>query len=264
MPAAIGREEEFADDQIDRDRAGAGEPAGASAPAKTGAPAKTDAAAGATGEAAKASGAAEANDAERVAAGRGAKRARAAAEDQPARRDGRPEAAAAPERHGPPRSIGQSADPAPERLPAVPDAPTAARPAASPSAIGAPTMAPPAELRKAIVEPAPASAVAEPAPAADAAFLPEPRVATMPRPSRSAIAAGMRLSGETIAFTWREAEHGLAAGRALMACRSPAELLALQAAYVGATLERTRAHSLELARLSSELLRAGLHPPRAE
>jgi hypothetical protein len=67
-----------------------------------------------------------------------------------------------------------------------------------------------------------------------------------------------------IAFTWREAEHGLAFGRAILASRSLPELLALQTAYLGETLGRTLTHTVELARLSGDALRAGLRPPRAD
>jgi Phasin protein len=166
------------------------------------------------------------------------------------------------------------AEPAPSESPI--DEPTPAQPAPAASAIDEPAMATPAEVGGALAEPPPAlaSSVDEPpALAAAAADLPEPLAAAaelalasaaMPWPSSSLVEGSVRIRSEMIAFTWRQTEHGLALGRALLASRSLPELLALQTAYLSETLERTLAHSLELARLSTDMLRAGVQPPQAD
>jgi hypothetical protein len=114
---------------------------------------------------------------------------------------------------------------------------------------------------------------APPAPVAAVADLPEPLAAAaelalgtaaMPWPSSSLVESSVRIRSEMIAFTWRQTEHGLALGRAILASRSLPELLALQTAYLSETLERTLAHSLELARLSTDMLRAGVQAPQAD
>jgi hypothetical protein len=102
-----------------------------------------------------------------------------------------------------------------------------------------------------------------PEPMAAAAVL-APAIAAISWPGSGLLEGSIRVRSEMIAFTWRETEHGLALGRALLASRSLPEILALQTAYLGETLERTVAHSLELARLSTDLLRAGVPSPRAD
>lgn len=153
--------------------------------------------------------------------------------------------------------------------------PTTAQPAPTESAIREPAMAPPAEVVAVVTEPPPAPPPAvdvPPAPAAVAAAS-EPvaaaaglalATAAMSWPGNSLVEGSIRIRSEMIAFTWRETEHGLALGRALLASRSLPEILALQTAYLGETLERTVAHSLELARLSTDVLRAGVPAPRAD
>jgi hypothetical protein len=231
-----------------------------------------------------------------------ARRAAPTAEDKPARSEVRPEAPAAPDQRRPAEPVSESAHPVAQPLPAVPaaldpaqpaaaesaigepamaqpapsespiDEPTTAQPAPAESALGEPAMAPPAEVGGALAEPplALASSVdAPPPPAAVAADLPEPvaaaaELALASWPSSSLVEGSVRIRSEMIAFTWRQTEHGLALGRAILASRSLPELLALQTAYLGETLERTLAHSLELARLSTDLLRAGVQPPQAD
>ena len=229
------------------------------------------------------------------------KRAAPTAEDRPARSEARPEAPAAPDQRRPAEPVSDNAHPVPQPPPAVPaaltpaqapigqpttaqpapsespiDEPTTVQPAPAKSAIDEPAMASPAEVGGALAEPSPAlaSSVDEPpAPAAVAADLPQPVAAAtdlalasaaMPWPSSSLVEGSVRIRSEMIAFTWRQIEHGLALGRALLASRSLPELLALQTAYLSETLERTLAHSLELARLSTDVLRAGVQAPQAD
>jgi hypothetical protein len=200
---------------------------------------------------------------------------------RPARSEARPQAPAESDPHRPSEPGGESAPPQPP--PAVPAALDPAPAPSAESAIGEPTTAQPAssesalgEVRRAIAEPPPAlaSSVDEPpAATAVAAELPEPvaaaaeltlATAAMSGPGPNLIEGSMRIRGEMIAFTWRQTEHGFALGRAILASRSLPELLALQTTYLGETLERTLAHTLELARLSSDMLHAGLQPPRAD
>ena len=222
-------------------------------------------------------------------------RATPAAGGRPARGEARPEAPAAPDQRRPPEPISgraaepmsESARPALEPSAAVPAAldpaqapsaesaiaePTPAPPTPAESALGAPIMAPPAEVPAAVAEPLAPAVDEPPAPAAVPADLPEPAATAAGRaPATAAISwpggglveGSIRIRSEMIAFTWRQTEHGHALGRALLASRSLPEILALQTAYLGETLERTVAHSLELARLSTDLLRAGVPSPRA-
>ena len=217
-----------------------------------------------------------------------AKRAAPTAGRKSARSEARPEAPAAPDRPRPPEPIGESAHPVLQPPPAIaadfdpappPSSesalgePRVAQLASAESASGEPTVAPPAEARAAIAEPPPSSVDEPPAPAAAAAALPEPVAAAaelalanaaMPWPSRSLVEGSIRIRSEMIAFTWQQTEHGLALGRAVLASRSLPEIVALQTAYLGDTLERTLAHTRELARLSTDMLRAGLQSPRAD
>lgn len=230
-----------------------------------------------------------------------ASRAAPTAEDKPARSEARQEAPAAPDQGRPAEPVSESAHPAPQPPTTVAaaldpaqsvaaesaigepapsespiDEPTTAQPASWQSAIDEPAMAHPAEVGGARGEPPPAlaSSVDQPPPsAAAAADLPEPSAAAaglspasaaMPWPSSSLVEGSVRIRSEMIAFTWRQTEHGLALGRALLASRSLPELLALQTAYLSETLERTLTHGLELARLSTDMLRPGVQPPQAD
>ncbi len=65
-----------------------------------------------------------------------------------------------------------------------------------------------------------------------------------------------------IGFGCRQAEHGLAVGRALLAGGSLPEVLALQAEYLRGTVDEALAQTLELGRLSSDVVRAGLESLR--
>jgi hypothetical protein len=220
-----------------------------------------------------------------------ARRATPTAVRKPARSEAKPDAPAVPDRPRPPQAISESAhrvlqpppavaadlDPAPPpSAGGASDEPTMASPASAGSAGGEPTMASPAEVRADIAEPpppvspsvdeppgAPAAAAAPPEPVAAAAELALVNAA-MVWPSRSLVEGGIRIRSEMIAFTWQQTEHGLALGRAVVASRSLPEILALQTAYLGETLERTLAHTLELARLSTDMLRTGLQAPRAD
>jgi Phasin protein len=205
-----------------------------------------------------------------VASAPAARRATPTVGVRPARSEARPQAPTASDQGRAPEPIGESA---PSSARPAPAAPAALDPVPAPlaeSALGEPNMAPPAEVKPTVAEP---SANEPPASTAVAAELPEP-VAAAPEPAlataemrwpgHSLVEASMRIRGEMIAFTWRQTEHGLALGRAILASRSLPELLALQTTYLGETLERTLAHTLELTRLSSDMLRAGLQAPRAD
>jgi Phasin protein len=216
------------------------------------------------------------SEAKGVGSAPAARRAAPMAPGKPARSEARTEAPAARERHDPPAenaiAVSTTGQPAPA-VNALAE-PTTARPASPESAVGEPTMTPPAAVRAAIAEPptALASSVDETL-AGDTTALPEPvaaaaeqalATAAMPWPSRNFVEGSSRIRSEIIDFTWRETEHAFALGSAILATRSVPELLALQTEYLGETLDRTLAHTLELARLSSDMLRAGLPPLRAD
>ena len=232
-----------------------------------------------------------------------ARRATPMAAGKPARSETRTAATAAPARHDSRKPRGKDAEallqlpsaaapaarePAPAESADGPIAKsTTGQPAPAESALAEPTMMQPASAESTVGEPpadvpatgaepppAEASSVEEPpAPTRHVAALPEPlavaaelgfATAALPWPGRGLIEGGIRIRSEAIAFTWRETEHAFAHGSAILATHSLPEFLALQTAYVGETLERTLAHTLELARLSSDMLRAGLPLPRAD
>jgi hypothetical protein len=66
------------------------------------------------------------------------------------------------------------------------------------------------------------------------------------------------MQGQMVAFACRQTEVGLAAGRAMLASRSLPEIVSVQSAFVGRSVENALAHTLELTRLSAEILRKGL------
>ena len=103
----------------------------------------------------------------------------------------------------------------------------------------------------------------------DVASASEPARAEAEEVSAAALAPGRHLvegtidmHGRMVAFACRQTEFGLATGRALLASRSLPEMVSLQSAFVGRSVENVVAHTLELTRLSAEILREGLRAPR--
>jgi Phasin protein len=102
--------------------------------------------------------------------------------------------------------------------------------------------------------------------ATDAAPAPEPAptaedrnaAAAAPSPGRNLVEGTMGLHEQMVAFACRQAEFGLSASRAMLASRSLPEILSLQSAFVGRSVENALAHTLELTRLSAGILRGGL------
>jgi hypothetical protein len=77
-------------------------------------------------------------------------------------------------------------------------------------------------------------------------------------PRRSLVEGTVGMQGQMVAFACRQTEVGLAAGRAMLASRSLPEIVSVQSAFVGRSVENALAHTLELTRLSAEILRKGL------
>ena len=67
-----------------------------------------------------------------------------------------------------------------------------------------------------------------------------------------------RVIWRMVAFARRQTECGLAAGQAMLASRSLPEIVSLQSRFVGRSVENALAHTLELTRLSAEMLRQGM------
>jgi hypothetical protein len=105
----------------------------------------------------------------------------------------------------------------------------------------------------------------EPAPHVDA-ILPRPLAAPDPtamfRAGRTLVEGSIRVRSQMIGFGCRQAEHGLAVGRAMLASGSLQAALALQAEYLGQAVDDALAQTLELSRLSSDVVRAGLESLR--
>ena len=76
--------------------------------------------------------------------------------------------------------------------------------------------------------------------------------------SRTLVEGTLRVHSQMIGFTCRQAEHGLAVGRAMLTSGSLPAALALQAKYLGQAFDDALAQTLELSRLSTDLMRAGL------
>jgi hypothetical protein len=142
---------------------------------------------------------------------------------------------------------------------------------------GTPGESPPAEPAVAELAPeaAPAPAVAaapaaaEPAPAADSVSVsmpwatgPTPDLTAIFEAGRTLVEGSNRVRGQMIGIGCREAEHGFAVGRAMLAGGSLPEVLALQAEYLGRAVDDALAQTLELGRLSTEVVRAGLEALR--
>jgi hypothetical protein len=129
----------------------------------------------------------------------------------------------------------------------------------------------PAAVAAAVVEEVASTAAAVAAQVEDGVA--QVQQAAVPEPVRAAIAAAapprhlvertIDLLGRMVAFAWRQTESSLAAGRAMLASRSLPEMMALQRTFVGRSVEDALAHTLELTRLSAELMRTGLSAGRA-
>jgi len=110
-----------------------------------------------------------------------------------------------------------------------------------------------------------AAAEAEPVLELDAILprpLPAADLAAMVRASRTLVEGSIRVRSQMIGFGCRQAEHGLAVGRAMLASGSLPAALALQAEYLGQAVDDALAQTLELSRLSSDVVRAGLESLR--
>jgi Phasin protein len=113
------------------------------------------------------------------------------------------------------------------------------------------------------VEPPP---VSEPRPTPADEIVPPPARAAAPAPDltamfqagRALVEGSIRVRSQMLGFGCRQAEHGFALGRAMLAGGSLPEVLALQAKYVGRAVDDALAHTLELSRLSTDVVRAGL------
>ena len=103
---------------------------------------------------------------------------------------------------------------------------------------------------------APAAHLSLPRPPGSAGRAPDP--AAILGASRALVEGTLRAQGQMVGFSCRQAEHGLAVGRAMLTSGSLAAALALQARYFGQAFDDALAQTRELSRLSSELLRAGL------
>ncbi len=126
----------------------------------------------------------------------------------------------------------------------------------APAVIAAATL----EADATMSEPAAPAAVAEPVPPRAAGAGAD--LTAMFQASRTLIEGLIRVRAEMIAFGWRRAEHGFALGRALLTPGSLPQLLAVQAEYLQEAVEDALAQNLELGRLSSDVVRAGLESGR--
>jgi hypothetical protein len=89
-----------------------------------------------------------------------------------------------------------------------------------------------------------------------------PDLSAMLRASHSVIAGSIRVRSQLVEFSCRQAEHGFAFGRALLAGGSLPTVWALQARYLGRAFDDALAHMLEVSRLSTDVVRAGLESLR--
>jgi hypothetical protein len=96
-------------------------------------------------------------------------------------------------------------------------------------------------------------AAAEPAkPTIELAMLSDAVVPADPAPAST---EARHLHGATLRFWQDQLERSMAAGQAIMLCRSPQEAVRLQIAYVQSSLASGLAHAGELARLSQDIAR---------
>jgi hypothetical protein len=148
-------------------------------------------------------------------------------------------------------AVAAGAAPAAERLP-EPDPAPAAVAAAVVEEVASAAAAVAAQVEAAVAQ-------------VQKAAVPEPVLATIAAaaPPRHLVEGTIDLQGRMVAFAWRQTEAGLAAGRAMLASRSLPEMMALQRTFVGRSVEDALAHTLELTRLSAELMRTGLSAGRA-
>jgi hypothetical protein len=89
-----------------------------------------------------------------------------------------------------------------------------------------------------------------------------PDLSAMLRASHSVIAGSIRVRSQLVEFSCRQAEHGFAFGRALLAGGSLPTVWALQARYLARAFDDALAHTLEVSRLSTDVVRAGLESLR--
>jgi hypothetical protein len=165
--------------------------------------------------------------------------------------------------------------PTPARRPALPEssptvaprpvgAPVSAERAPAPLAPVAPAAPEASEARRETAVSATSGAVAAgeavaPAPARTAG---QPDPTAMFRAGRILVDGSVRVRSQMIGFGYRQAEHGLAFGRAMLAGGSLPEVLALQARYLGGAVDDALAQTLELSRLSTDVVCAGLESLR--
>ncbi len=165
----------------------------------------------------------------------------------------RPEVARAPAPDEPPvtQAAGLAAQPvvAPKIAPGIANQPVISEPAVQVARAPLATEAAP--------QPAAAAPEAEPAPGGRA-----PDLAPIFQASRTLVEGSLRVPGQMVGIGCRQAEHGLAVGRALLAGGSLPAVLALQASYLGRAVDDALAQTLELSRLSAEVVRAGLESLR--
>lgn len=89
-----------------------------------------------------------------------------------------------------------------------------------------------------------------------------PDLTVMLGAGRTLVEGALLARGQMIGFTYRQAEQSLAASRAMFASGSLPEALALQTKYLGRALDDALTQTLELSRLSTDLVRAGLQALR--
>lgn len=112
----------------------------------------------------------------------------------------------------------------------------------------APEPAAPAEPVPAAAEPSPIPWVAGQGPDLSAMF----------QAGRTLVEGSIRVRSQMIGFGCRRAEHGLAVGRAMLAGGSLPKVLALQVEYLQGAVDDALAQTLELGRLSADVVRTGL------
>jgi Phasin protein len=118
------------------------------------------------------------------------------------------------------------------------------------------------------IEAAP-EAAGSPAPAADPISMRPPwgaaqgpDLTAMLQAGRTLVEGSIRVRSQMIGLGCRRAEQGLAVGRAVLAGSSLPEVLTLQAEYVREAVDDALAQTLELGRLSTDVVRAGLESLR--
>ncbi len=168
----------------------------------------------------------------------------------------RPKSPPTPEAAAPTGGEAAGSPPA-EPEPVVDDPEPAAEIAADEARVAATVVESQPVLETPVLEtPVPATPVPETQPLGTAGHVPDP--AAMLGAGHSLVEGTLRAHGQMIGFTCRQAEHGLAVGRAMLTSGSLPAALALQAEYVGRAFDDALAQTLELSRLSTDLMRASL------